>query len=617
MAAVAAVHTLDREVSRSFRVMAAATTLMLALTASAFGWFLLVNNPARNHAADVTRLIEDEHTAMVDEETGLRAYVTTGDLNFLQPYELGVAAVAHINAALPHEITGSRMVGELLDMRIAQDRWLQDWAARARSPRFRADLTDASGGLNASQLATFFEQGKAEFDAYRTAQAKLVAEARTRWADARNQSTVVLVIMLGSLGAVGAATFLFIIRRRRQLQKKVVGPIARLLGVVNDVARGRFHGAPEIEGPAEIVELRDGLADMITSLSLQQRTLSVRADEADRMAGRLRQVLAFAREVSGSLTLRYVLESAASSARTIADSARVRLWLVDEDSGQLTLGYDTAVDRKSEMPELTVGLGVGAVGRAAQYGETCYSADVDDHSDVPGSADAVLAQPLIVGARVTGIIEITLASADERLGADDMEVLETIAGHAATAIEAARLHQRTELLSVSDALTGLANRRRLDEELEMETERALRYARPLTLVMIDVDHFKSINDTFGHARGDAVLQELAAALREQMRTCDTVYRYGGEEFVVLARETDAEGGAVLAERLRETIEHRFARSGNSKVTISLGVSSVPEHAVSTAALVHSADTALYAAKRGGRNRVVVAAPATVDATAMR
>jgi diguanylate cyclase (GGDEF)-like protein len=617
VAAAAGTHTLDCEVSRSFRVMAAATTLMLLLTAAAFGWFLLINNPARNKAADVTRMIEDAHTAMVDEETGLRAYASTGDLNFLQPYELGVATVASINAKLPAEISGSRMVGELLDMRIAQDRWLQDWGAMARSPRFVASLNAGSSGRSNAKLATFFETGKVEFDAYRVSEAKLVADARANWTVARNESSQVLIGVLASLVLVGGAKFIFIVRRRRDLQKRVVGPIARLLDVVQDVAAGRFHGAPEMDGPTEIVELRDGLADMITSLALQQRALSGRAEEADQMAGRLRQVLAFAREVSGSLTLRYVLESAASSARTIANSPRVRLWLVDEDNGQLALGYDTAVDRKADVPDLTVQLGVGAVGRAAQYGDTNYSADLDGDDGVPGASGPVLAQPLIVGARVTGVIEITLPANVDRLTDAGMEVLETIAGHAATAIEAARLHQRTAMLSVSDALTGLSNRRRLDEELEMETERALRYARPLTLVMVDVDHFKAINDTYGHARGDAVLQEVAAALRDQMRTCDTVYRYGGEEFVVLARETDAEGGAVLAERLRETIEHRFARSSSGKVTISLGVSSVPEHAVSPPALVQSADSALYAAKRGGRNRVVVAAPAAVDSTVSR
>ena len=185
-----------------------------------------------------------------------------------------------------------------------------------------------------------------------------------------------------------------------------------------------------------------------------------------------------------------------------------------------------------------------------------------------------------------------------------LAVLETLATHAAAAIEAARLHGRTEELAQTDALTGLANRRRLDDDLAVECGRSVRYGRPLALVMFDVDHFKSLNDTFGHVRGDEILQELADAVRAAVRATDTVYRYGGEEFAVLARETDAEHATVLAERLRSRIERHFsARKSLRPITASFGVGTVPPTECVPERIVAQADSALYRAKADGRNRV--------------
>jgi diguanylate cyclase (GGDEF)-like protein len=185
-----------------------------------------------------------------------------------------------------------------------------------------------------------------------------------------------------------------------------------------------------------------------------------------------------------------------------------------------------------------------------------------------------------------------------------LEVLQTLASHAAAAIEAARLHGETEALAQTDGLTGLANRRRLDLDLAAECERARRYGRPLALVMFDVDHFKRFNDTYGHLRGDETLQELATTVRSEIRTTDTVYRYGGEEFAVLTRETDAEHAMALAERLRGRIEQHFAARGSSTpITASFGVGCVPPDEPVPDLMIASADAALYRAKLDGRNRV--------------
>ena len=184
-------------------------------------------------------------------------------------------------------------------------------------------------------------------------------------------------------------------------------------------------------------------------------------------------------------------------------------------------------------------------------------------------------------------------------------VLLLIARERGRAVEAAALHDETESLSLTDALTDLPNRRRLDGDLKLECDRARRYGRPLAFVMFDVDHFKRLNDAHGHPYGDEVLSQLARVLVRELRTTDTAYRYGGEEFAVLARDSTVEGAVRLAERLRTRIALRFAgRDGAGPVTASFGVAGAEDVDLTSGQLVEAADAALYEAKRRGRNRVV-------------
>lgn len=166
-----------------------------------------------------------------------------------------------------------------------------------------------------------------------------------------------------------------------------------------------------------------------------------------------------------------------------------------------------------------------------------------------------------------------------------------------------------ERLANSDHLTGLANRRHFIEALDREVERSDRYARPLSLVLLDLDHFKKVNDTWGHAAGDEVLRDAARAMRAVCREIDLPARLGGEEMVILLPETDAEGARVVAERVRANIRESGHVGGEGRpfhVTASVGVATRGPRAATGEALLQRADEALYAAKRGGRNRVVVA-----------
>jgi diguanylate cyclase (GGDEF)-like protein/PAS domain S-box-containing protein len=176
--------------------------------------------------------------------------------------------------------------------------------------------------------------------------------------------------------------------------------------------------------------------------------------------------------------------------------------------------------------------------------------------------------------------------------------------------ERKKAEEQLKLIASIDGLTGVANRRHFDNTLDLEWRRAMRSAKPLSLIIIDVDYFKNYNDVHGHLAGDSCLQKIAHTVRDSLRRAGNfVARYGGEEFMVILPETDTEDAYLFAESLREkiedlNIEHKDSKAGKN-VTISLGVStSIPKKDSSQDELISLADKALYKAKQGGRNRVV-------------
>jgi diguanylate cyclase (GGDEF)-like protein len=196
----------------------------------------------------------------------------------------------------------------------------------------------------------------------------------------------------------------------------------------------------------------------------------------------------------------------------------------------------------------------------------------------------------------------------------DLVTLRTFAGQAAVALDNVRVHEEAQRLSLTDPLTGLSNYRYLKESLRREVERASRFGRKLTILALDLDRFKDINDTHGHATGDAVLAEFARRIRDGIREVDFAFRQGGEEFVVLLPETDAVGGAVVAQRLGAavrrtpvTVDSPDGTSLSVPVTVSIGVAVFPDNGATGPAVLEAADDALYAAKAAGRDTHCLAA----------
>jgi diguanylate cyclase (GGDEF)-like protein len=175
---------------------------------------------------------------------------------------------------------------------------------------------------------------------------------------------------------------------------------------------------------------------------------------------------------------------------------------------------------------------------------------------------------------------------------------------------------KVEYMAITDALTGVYNRRRFHDVLTSEFERSKRYATPFSIIMLDIDHFKSINDNYGHQAGDTVLKEIADLLLKSIREIDTASRYGGEEFVLILPNTKKQDAINLAERIRNTIEkNSFSSIKNCVITASIGISGVPDADIDTEdKLIRCADFALYRAKRNGRNRTESAGGKDLDAS---
>ena len=214
----------------------------------------------------------------------------------------------------------------------------------------------------------------------------------------------------------------------------------------------------------------------------------------------------------------------------------------------------------------------------------------------------IMAIPLVVRRRV--ISEILI----ENISKDDYDKFLILTPQVALQIERIKLFDEIERLSIMDGLTGTYLRRYFLERLKEELSRAEQYNMDIAFIMVDLDHFKKCNDSFGHLVGDVVLKEVAGILKQKVREIDLVARYGGEEFCILLPEANKADAYVVAERIRKAVEGYTIKAYDEtlSITISMGISSFPEDSPGLEDLIENADTALYEAKRQGRNKVCLA-----------
>lgn len=355
---------------------------------------------------------------------------------------------------------------------------------------------------------------------------------------------------------------------------------------------------------------------LLTILSAQAALAIFAQRTQDDLKQRIEQLSALYRIsqlASDGDDLKATLQAMLGIAQEVIPQGPVAILLLDPAGRSLRLmaghGY-TADAWNLEIP-----IGKGVTGCCAESGQIAVIGDVLDLDPdeyirgVPG-ARSEIAVPLVLEGRVLGVLNAESLE-PWAFSAIHQQTLSVIARQAAVVIRSAQLHDETRRLSITDALTGVYNRRYFSQRLEECVQRAKRYGEPLSFILLDLDYFKSVNDRFGHHAGDEALTALAQVLRAEVRDTDFVSRLGGEEFGIVLVQTPREAAVEVAERIRRRVEAQELHPSSDEtlgLTASLGIAFFPDDGDDPKSLLGSADRALYEAKHTGRNRVVTCAP---------
>lgn len=565
--------------SQRFTLWVLVSVLVLSLVTS--GYLLLVSQPRISGYVELARESRVAHEGMLDQETGLRAWLATADKRFLEPYETGRRHTEKAVTRMLDEVRGHPDLAQsVVTMLFARQRW-QEWASKA------ATRTYSTAQRGDGTLTAFLLQGKGLFDSYRVAENRSASAIRDRRAQALTQQNRALMVVLLSYLVLLATTGTLTVRRRRKLQRTVIAPITGLHETIGRLRDGDLSARAEPSSVEELDEIGDALGGLAADLAHAGVEATARERRLAKLAYRFETVVRVGREIAGSLSVRYVSAAVTTAAADLLSASTV-LWLRGEGQAFEASARSVEVEDDAGVPRATRPPGI--VVRAAAEAQVVIG-------------DGSRAYPLVLAGMVTAVLEVRTSTVDP----DTEQVLHALLSTAAAALESAHLHSTARQLADLDGLTQLPNRRRFELDVDTEWERCRRYGRPLSLVMMDLDHFKRLNDEHGHLVGDEVLRAVARAVEGVLRSTDTAYRYGGEELVMLFRETGLEEATAAAERLRGAVGSvTLPDSPPLRVTASAGVATRHTGMVHHNDLVAEADEALYDAKRRGRDRVVTA-----------
>jgi diguanylate cyclase (GGDEF)-like protein len=392
-------------------------------------------------------------------------------------------------------------------------------------------------------------------------------------------------------------------------------PLQRLTAGMRRASRGDFLHRLEADSDDElgvlartfnttlaaVTDLHAARIDDAAELSAMQREVALKA-QLEARVNELELMHRMASALSGTWDLEALCRRVAELAAARLPDTGFALLLADEVTRELVVRAVAQLDPAAVGARLAPGTGLA--GRAVAERYLVQASDDEAAAALPGATlrfGSAVAVPLLHPGGCAGVMLYGRAGAGA-FEEGELRLMASAALQVATVVESARLQQAMVRLSQTDTLTGVQNRRQLFARLELERERAARFSEPFALLLVDVDRFRELNESSGHAAGDATLREVATLLRREVREVDLVARYGGEEFAVVLPRTGPAEAREAAERLRAAVEGSgFEAAPGGRLTVSVGGAAFPSDSRDLAVLVDCADAALFAAKRAGRN----------------
>jgi diguanylate cyclase (GGDEF)-like protein len=410
-------------------------------------------------------------------------------------------------------------------------------------------------------------------------------------------SVMTLLLALFLVAATVGAVLLGVV-----LTRGITRPLRELAAGANAVAAGHYDQHIKVRSPDEVGQLASAFNEMAERLSIHVTQLHESREVLRRALTRFGQAL------RSTHNLEELLYLTVDNCMDYLRAERGLLMLLTASRDRLVVKAARGLFGTTEF-ELKIGEGVA--GYVAEKGVALRLPDSSDVISAPQepSFRTALVAPIYSEERVAGVV--CLYEKEDGLAFNDTDLasLVSLADQAGVAIENVFLHDQARRLSITDTVVGIWNRRYFQLRFKEELERSARFGRPFSLLLLDIDDFKVVNDSYGHQRGDGVLIELTRRVKGVIRDIDVFARHGGEEFVLILPETDAEGGVATGEKIRQVVAERpFKGNPELEITVSVGVACYWQHGRDESTLEKAADQAMYEAKASGKNRVVLFAP---------
>lgn len=423
--------------------------------------------------------------------------------------------------------------------------------------------------------------------------ASVMASIPATRASSASTSVLISILILLVLALIATAALAILLARL------ITRPLDEVSLAAQAVSEGRFDQRIPVRSRDEVGRLAVAFNDTTDRLASTIGELQSSRDMLQRAVRRVGETLRSTHEMP------QLLESLLNTGADAVGAGAAILWIFTPTCEELY----PAMARGAVLSQLGhVKVGEGVVGVVAERGTNVVLPSLGG-GPIPSRNEprspTLIAVPLYSHQRVIAVLVTYKATAERPFHAENVETLSFLAEQGGVAVENVLLHEEAQRLSLTDGLTGIYNRRYLQMQARQVLAAAVRFNRPFSILMMDLDHFKQVNDTFGHNRGDAILIEFSKRVSAALREVDTFARYGGEEFVCLLSETALDGAMTAAEKILEAVRSApFGERGDPPVTltVSIGIASFPVHGETFRSLIEFADRALYGAKKEGRDR---------------